>query len=442
MKKLITIIALIGTMLLTAQNPVPEWSKTLTIYEVNIRQYTPEGTFEAFTEHIPRLKELGVGILWLMPVQPIGEENRKGSLGSYYSISDYITTNPEFGSMVDFKKLVDEAHNNGMYVILDWVGNHTSWDHVWMKDHKDYYSRGNDGKMMPPVPDWTDVVDLNFDNQAMHKAMIEDMKFWLSEGNIDGFRCDVAMMIPNDFWQTAFTELRKIKPDLFLLCEAEGPQFIEAGFDMGYAWQRHHAMNQIAKGKKRPADLDSLIRQDLNHFPAGSCYMNFTSNHDENSWNGTEFERMGDGAKTFAVISATIPGMLLIYSGQEVALDRRLRFFEKDTIQWLDDRNFTQFYSKLNEIKKENPALWNGKFGGSYKMIDANNVQVYCFLRQSEDGTNKVMVIANCTGASQKIRITSQMGKYRNAFSGKKVKLKNEFEMEMGPWQYLIFTAH
>ena len=436
MKKLIIfLIAIIP--LLPLFSHAPEWSKDLTIYEVNIRQYTPEGTFDAFADHLPRLQDMGVGILWLMPVQPIGELNRKGSLGSYYSISDYTATNPNFGKMKDFKNLVDNAHKRGMYVILDWVANHSSWDNAWMKNNKEYYTTDKTGKVIPPVADWSDVADLNYDNPKMRRAMLDAMRFWITETNIDGFRCDVSMMVPDDFWKETFAELRKIKPDIFLLAEAEGKQFHEDGFNMTYTWEKHHAMNQIAKGDKKPTLIDSLITKDLKNYPAGSYLMNFTSNHDENSWNGTEFERMGDAAKTFAVLAATMPGMLLVYSGQEVGLNRRLRFFDKDTINWLDDKNFTPFYKTLIELKKENPALFNGSYGGSYRKVDTGNDNVYSFVRE-KDG-NKVLIIINASNKPQEYKFTSDTGKYKNAFGGSK-KIKDKKKMELISWEYLVLV--
>jgi len=416
----------------------PEWSKDKTIYEVNIRQFTSEGTFDAFATHLPRLEKMGVGILWMMPVQPIGELNRKGSLGSYYSISDYTATNPEFGSMKEFKKVVDEAHKRDMYVILDWVANHTSWDHKWMKNHKDYYTTDKSGKIVAPVPDWSDVADLNYDNKAMRRDMIADMIFWLKEANVDGFRYDMAMMVPDDFWQEAFVELKKIKPDVFLLAEAEGPQFHSIGFTMTYAWEKHHLMKDIAQGKKLAPEMDSLIAKDLATFPVDAYRMNFTSNHDENSWQGTEFERLGEGAKAFAVMSATIPGMLLIYSGQEVALDRRLLFFEKDSIVWVDNKNYTQFYTSLVELKKENEALWNGAYGGGYRTVETGHEKVYAYMRELNG--NKVMVILNLSSDAHQIKLISDAGKYKNTFTGKKQKVKTGKKMEIPAWGYVVLT--
>lgn len=421
-----------------AQTQMPAWAKDAVIYEVNIRQYTPEGTFNAFSTHLPRLKEMGVDILWLMPVQPIGELNRKGSLGSYYSIQNYTATNPEFGSMKDFKKLVDEAHKLGMYVILDWVGNHTSWDHAWITDHPEYYTTDKNGKIIPPVADWTDVADLNYDNMNMRKAMIHDMAFWIKETNIDGFRCDVAMMIPDAFWQYAFNEMHEIKPDLFMLAEGEGPGFIKDGFNMVYGWDRHHAMNKIAQKKGTIDHLDSLIMKDIAGYPAGSVWMNFTSNHDENSWNGTEFERMGNSARAFATLSATLPGMLLIYSGQEVGLDRRLKFFDKDSISWVDDKQFTPFYTKLIEMKTENPALWNGAEGGNYRRVACEDKDTYVFVREKEG--NKVLVIANLSEDLKQVYVMNESGKYVNALTDKSQKIKSNGKVSLMPWEVKVLV--
>ncbi len=437
MKKFIILsLAIINLQLIFAQ--APEWSKDKTIYEVNIRQYTPEGTFDAFATHLPRLEKMGVGILWMMPIQPIGELNRKGSLGSYYSISDYTATNPEFGSLKDFKKLVDEAHKRDMHVILDWVANHTSWDHVWMKKHPDFYTTDKSGKVIPPVADWSDVADLNYDNKAMRAAMIADMKYWITEADVDGFRCDVAMMVPDDFWKEAFTELRKIKPDIFLLAEAEGPQFHTDGFNMTYAWNKHHIMNEIAKGTMSADTMDLAIQKDLKNYTADSYFMNFTSNHDENSWNGTEFERMGNGAKTFAVMAATMPGMLLMYSGQEVALDHRLKFFDKDSITWVDNKNYTQFYTTLIQLKEDNPALWNGSCGGAYSRVATQHDKIYCYTRTL--GDNKVMVILNLSSDAHDAVFSTDGGKYKNYFTGKKQKIKTGKKVTIPAWGYLVLV--
>lgn len=443
MKKTVFLVLIFTTMNLVNAQPTslkspPEWSKAANIYEVNIRQYTPEGTIDAFAKHISRLDNMGVDILWIMPVQPIGEKNRKGSLGSYYSIQNYTTVNPEFGSMKDFKKMVSAAHKAGMYVILDWVANHTAWDNPWITEHPEWYTQGKDGRIVSPVDDWSDVADLNYDNADMRQAMIEAMRYWITEADVDGFRCDVAYMVPFDFWSTAITELQKSKPNLFMLAEAEGPEFHENGFDMDYTWQVHHAMNDLTKEKITLAHLDSIIQTQRLAYPADSYRMYFTSNHDENSWKGTEFERMGNGAEAMFVLAATIPGMPLIYSGQEAGLNKRLRFFEKDTIGFGVENKYESFYKTLLELKHDNSALWNGSYGGTFDVINTEN-EVYVFTRQQ--GKDKVLVVINCSGESRAIALNNNLlkGKYTNAFTGEKIKLKSKSSFSLDPFGYQVW---
>jgi glycosidase len=297
----------------------PEWAKNAVIYEVNLRQYTPEGTFKAFEQHLPRLKAMGVDILWLMPVNPIGIKNRKGSLGSYYSIKDYLGINPEFGTLDDFKSLIKKIHALGMHVIIDWVANHTSWDNNLITEHPDWYTHDPGGKIIPPVADWTDVADLNYDKKELREYMTNALIYWVKETGIDGFRCDVAGMLPVHFWNEAIPKVKAIK-HVFMLAEDETPEMHDTAFDMTYSWEVYHMMNDIAKGKKTADKMDSVLKKDAAKFPPNAYRMQFTTNHDENSWNGTEYARLGDGAKAFAVMSYTIPGMPLIYSGQESAI--------------------------------------------------------------------------------------------------------------------------
>jgi glycosidase len=354
MKAISSILCLLFSVLGFAQmsaNTAPEWSKNATIYEVNIRQFTKEGTFSAFQKHLPRLKAMGVDILWLMPIHPIGEKNRKGSLGSYYAVKDYKAVNPEFGNLQDFNALVKSAHDLGMKLIIDWVANHTSPDNVWVdQGHKDWYTLDSTGNLQPTIgTDWWDVADLNFDNQNMRTEMIESMKYWLTASNIDGFRCDVAGWVPLDFWVTAKQELDKVKP-IFFLAESEGPEQHQA-FHMTYAWELHHLMNKIAQGKENIDVLRAYLEKDKS-YPTSAYRMSFTSNHDENSWNGTEMERMGEARFAMAVMAATIEGMPLVYNGQETSLDRRLAFFEKDEIDWTK-MDLVSFYDKLLHLHQK-----------------------------------------------------------------------------------------
>jgi len=415
----------------------PEWSRNATIYEVNIRQFTPEGTFNAFREHIPRLKKMGVDILWLMPVNPIGEKFRKGKLGSYYSISDYEAINPEFGNMDDLKRLVNEAHQAGMKVILDWVASHTSWDHVWITQHPEYYKKDTLGNMVSPF-DWSDVAQLDYDKKEVRDAMTETLKFWINEADIDGFRCDVAWMMPVDFWDTVRTELDRIKP-VFMLAEAEGPQYHTKAFDMSYAWELHHLMNAIAKAKKNVRALDSLMLKQDTLYPADAYRMLFTSNHDENSHQGTEFERMGAGSVCMAVLTATLPGMPLIYSGQESAFNERLRFFDKDTIIWNDYR-LEPFYQKLFALKHAYQPLWNGSWGGPLQRINTSaDTSVFAFIREKEG--DRIFVMANLTGDVKECALQGAAfkGNYKEWFTEEEIALKKGAVVRLKPWEYKVY---
>ncbi len=415
-----------------------EWVKNAVIYEVNIRQYTPEGTFNSFAKHLPRLKELGVDILWIMPIHPIGEKNRKGKLGSYYSVKDYKAINPEFGTMDDFKNLVKETHELGMKIIIDWVPNHSSWDNPLTVEHPDFYLRDSAGQFVSPF-DWTDVIRFDYYNSRMRAWMIETMKYWLTETDIDGFRCDVAHMIPVSFWDSCRAELDKVKP-IFFLAEADQPFLHKRAFDMSYDWKFHHIMNDIAKGKQSVNSIENHFAWVDTAYPVGSILMQFTSNHDENSWAGTEFERLNGGAQTFAVLAATVPGMLLIYNGQEAAFNRRLKFFEKDSIEW-GSLVYTDFYKKLIKAKKDNIALWNGSAGGSFKRLKLTDTKnVFAFVREKDD--NVVIVLLNLSSKPRKILLWDEVpeANYVEIFSDSTLSLKKYQTFNLLPWEYKLFV--
>lgn len=416
----------------------PEWTKDASIYEVNIRQYTPEGTFAAFAERLPELQRMGVDILWIMPVQPIGLENRKGSLGSYYAIQDYTAINPEFGSMADFQALVNKAHELGFKVILDWVANHTAWDHVWTETHKDWYNLDASGNFQAPVEDWSDVIDLNYDKPAMRNAMIEAMQFWVKQTDIDGFRCDVANMVPLDFWESARASLNKLKP-VFMLGEMSEPSYHSA-FEMSYTWDLHHLFNEVAQGSKNAYDLRNQIQADADSFPASAYRMLFTSNHDENSWQGTTTERLGEAAESFAVMSYLLPGMPLIYSGQEAGLAKRLAFFEKDPINWSAGR-MRRVYQTLNELKEKEPALWQGPYGGSIELVPtSNDALMLVFIRKQ--GDSEVVALFNLSPAPQEVQMMGNEieGMYTNAFTGQNVKMLPAVIQTFEPWGYGVLV--
>ena len=418
----------------------PIWAKNATIYEVNVRQYTREGTFKAFEKDLPRLHDMGVDILWLMPIYPIGEKGRKGSLGSYYAVKDYRAVNPEFGTMDDFKHLVNAAHAKGFKVILDWVANHSAPDNTLVTQHPDWYTHDSTGRIIAPVPDWSDVADFNYDKKGLHEYMIESMKLWLKEADVDGFRCDVAMMVPMDFWKECRLELDKTKK-VFMLAEAEGPEFHRNGFDMVYGWEYMNLCNKIAKGEKTAGELYRYFADLDNKYKRSDNIMYFTTNHDENSWNGTEYERLGDAAKAFAVMSATVPGMPLVYTGQESALNRRLAFFDKDSIEW-GTYKLNDFYSKLLHLKKENAALAidsNG-YGDFELLLDKQFEHHFAFMRRR--GNDKVLVIINLSNKPIEIKLNKGEldGDYTELFSGKK-RHNNKGELiKMEAWGYKVYV--
>ncbi|MEM1319854.1 MAG: alpha-amylase family glycosyl hydrolase [Bacteroidota bacterium] len=427
---------------------LPNWARNANIYEVNIRQYTPEGTINAFARHLPRLKELGVDILWLMPIFPISTTKKKGALGSYYAVADYRSINPAFGSAADFKALVEEIHRLEMKVILDWVPNHTGWDHHWITEHPDWYTHDiqTDTILHPSdekgkLTDWYDVAELNYDQSGLRQAMREALEYWVKTYDIDGYRMDVAFLVPQDFWTKTTADLRKIKP-LFLLAESATPAHRNSGsFDMNYGWAFHHLMNDIAKGEKQAVDIDKYLAAEREKHNKG-FYMHFTSNHDENSWQGSVFDRMGAAHQALAVLAATIEGMPLIYSGQEAALDRPLKFFEKDEINW-SNYKYTIFYSTLLHLKKRNKALWNGNFGGPVeRIVIKENKEIYAFTRV-KDG-DRVIVLLNLSERPQQIRFSCPdcVGDYTNVFANSTTTLTKEVTLRLSPWDFLVLSSN
>ncbi|MDP8220019.1 MAG: alpha-amylase family glycosyl hydrolase [Candidatus Stygibacter frigidus] len=431
---LLVILLLLTTRFLQAQFKAPEWSQDLSIYEVNIRQYTPEGTFEAFRQHLPRLQEMGVGILWLMPINPIGELNRKGSLGSYYASKDYHEVNPEYGDKEDFTRLVDEIHARGMYIIIDWVANHTGWDNVWTIDHPEYYKKNSFGDFYPPVKDWNDVIWLDYGNQGLRKAMTEAMEYWVKDFDIDGFRCDVAEMVPLNFWIYARKQIEQTKP-VFMLAECENPVYHQA-FDMTYAWSAYGLYKDISAGYKSVIELDAYRMREMRRFDKENLRMLFLANHDENSWSGTMLKHFPQSYKAMTVLTYALPGMPLTYSGQEALNDRQLAFFDKDQIDW-KTTEMDELYKQLNELKRENPAMYNGIYGGTFsKVPNSKPYQIYSVSREKEQ--NKVIFIINLTGEPAEFKLSGIDGEYQNYLSGDKITLSRETILSLESWDYLI----
>ena len=448
MKKLF--IAALGVLALVSCAPKCEtahtkWAYDATIYELNTRQLTEEGTFAAAEALLPEIKESGVDIIWIMPIQPIGELTRKGTLGSYYSIVDYCAFNPEFGTRADFEKFLATAHELGLKVILDWVANHTAPDSEWTKNDGWHY-RDSLGNLMVQY-DWTDISKLNYDNQDMRAAMKQAMHWWMDTIGIDGFRCDVAGEVPTDFWNDAMAEIKAKHPDMFTLAEDEdkAQELTETAFDMYYGWTLHHLMNQVAQGKKSVEDLwgyfakvDTTIRHE-------AIRMNFTSNHDENSWNGTEFERMGDATDLFAAFTYVVPGMPMIYTGQMSGNHHRLEFFEKDLIDRVENAPQKALYKGLNDLRAKNFALWSNEIGAPMVRLAADNDKVFACVRQAvcpkNNKENTVLAIMNMSAEPQTVTLdlTNFAGEY-NCLCGKTMAVEATQTFELTPWKYIILT--
>lgn len=430
----------------------PDWAQDAVIYEVNLRQGTPGRTLKSAAAELPRLKDLGVDIVWLMPIHPISKIGAKGPLGSYYAVQDYLAVNPEFGDMDDLRDYVDRAHALGMKVIIDEVYNHTGRDHAWVNEHPEFYARNDKGEMFGPY-DWTDVYQLDYNNPELRRLMTDNLKFWVKEADIDGFRCDVAFLVPTDFWEQARTELEAIKP-VFMLAEAAAPQLTVAAFDADYAWPMKDVFNAIAatKGinkyanehkqnlpKMSALDIDKLLAKQEKQYPKDTYRMNMITNHDLNSWDGTEFDRYGEGTGAFALLSYTLPGMPMMYTGQEVGFDHPFLFFEADTIQPDYRANqYTVFYQMLNALKHAHPALRAGKNGGKMVRYETKNPDLYVFSRQLPD--DEVLVMVNLSDKPTKVEFKKNAPSLTGLSDYFNGEAQAVMPVGLDPWQYRVFV--
>jgi glycosidase len=377
----------------TARRSAP-WVKNGIIYEIFPRTFSPEGTFAGIEAKLPELKKLGVTILWIMTIHPVGVEHRKGTLGSSYSVQDYYGVNPEYGTMADFKRLVGKAHELGFKIIIDMVANHTAWDSKLIKQHPDWFTKDSTGKIVSPVPDWADVADLDYSKPGLREYMIGMLEYWVREVGIDGYRCDVAEMVPTDFWNEARAALDKIKP-VMMLSEGQYPEHHLKAFDLTYSWNLYQLFAPLMKGERSASVLDTLLAREAKHFPKQSLRMRFSSNHDENAWDNPDVVKFGiDGAKLAAVVVNTFPGVPLLYNGQEVGNDVKLGLFEKFTIDWNAHPDFRGFYTELFALRKASPALRTGEM----KRIESTEgAHVYSFFRSQ--GRESIAVVYNFSSA-------------------------------------------
>jgi alpha-amylase len=423
-KILFFLYLLINSKNVFAFKPLP-FVKNTNIYEVNVRQYTPEGTFKAFAEHIPRLQAMGVKTLWFMPIQPIGVTNRKGSLGSYYSVKDYKGINPEFGTLQDFKDIVNQAHRLGIKVMIDWVANHTAWDNAWVTEHPEYYHKDSNGRMHSPY-DWADVVQVDTASEAVHNAHIDALQYWVKETNIDGYRCDVANFLPLRFWIKARTKVDAIKP-LIWLAECGDDKYFQA-FDILYGWEWLHKMEDYYKGKTNITDVKKLLNKYYDDYKQDKFRILFTSNHDENSWSGSEYERLNESATTFATLCATLPGIPLVYSGQEEPIAKRLKFFEKDNI------NFNKFklHTFYQSLLSNNTAFDNKKTELFLNTLTATDPNILVY--PNKNNTAEVYVY-NLSNTNNTITLSQQIKK-----TGKG-KQKSQ-QIKLAPWEVKLIPQH
>ena len=408
------------------------WAKDAIIYEVNIRQYTIEGTFAAFQKHLQRIKDMGVDILWFMPITPISEKVKKGSLGSYYACSSYTKVNSEFGTISDFLNLVNAAHTLGMKVIIDWVANHTGRQHEWMDLHPEWFSRNEKGEFTERNG-WDDVVDLNYDNTEMRNALIGAMQYWVRDCKIDGFRCDMAHLVPLDFWMQARKAVEGIKP-LYWLAECEDVNY-HSVFDTSYAWAFMHASEKLTRGEAGMHEVYNVLH-DYAQYPKSATKLLFTSNHDENSWNGTEYEKYGAAAKAWAVFTHTWRGIPLIYSGQELPNHKRLQFFDKDPIVWNDAPALHEFYKTLSTLRKTHTAIVNGDTFN----LPVQSEGVMAYLRY--DAQSTILVVLNLSNKHHRIAVTHEKlsGQFKHVFSGLSYNFDQSVHFELLPGDYFVYV--
>ena len=415
------------------------------LYEVNLRQFTNEGTFNAFAEELPKVKALGVNILWFMPTFPISTTKSKGPLGSYYAVSDYKSVNPEYGSLEDLKSLVNQAHALGMYVIFDWVPGHTGWDHVWIKDHPEFYLKNEAGEIIDPIDPrtgeffgWTDVADLDYENEAMRAAMKEAMLYWIEEVDIDGYRVDQAYAVPMDFYEDTFAAMRAIKP-VFLLGETDAnhPGGFEhlKNFDASYDFPGHHLTKEIAHGQNTVIDYQAHRENFINKHDPSHFLLNFVSSHDENAWAGTVNEIYGEASHAMMALNYMAPGLPFLYSGVEYDLNKRLLFFEKDSFPRVAGDTY-QLLKQLGELKQRHPSLNAGIDGGKYSPIETSlNEKVLAFERTKAGDT--IVFIANMS--KDHIGFTSPYNGYFKRYQDNKSKrLSYSYEYRMKPWEFWI----
>ena len=420
------------------------WTEKAVLHQINTRQFTREGTFRAAMAELPRLKELGVDILWLMPIQTIGEQNRKGTLGSPYSVKDYTAVNPEFGTEADLHAFIDAAHAMGFKVILDWVANHTAWDNAWVTEHSERYERDWKGDFHPtPWWDWSDIIDLDYDEPGVRKAMTEALAYWGREFDVDGYRADVAGYVPIDFWEQARADLNEIKP-VFMLAEWKDPELTRKAFDAVYAWDWHQTAKRVAKGEADATAFYGYYSENESAWPKEAMRMTYIANHDSNAWEGTQYENFGAALPAMIALSFTGEGLPTIYNGQEACNSKRLEFFERDPIDWSQAKGceLTDLFRNLIAFRDANPALHNAPWSARMIKVESDQPkQVLSWVRQ-KDG-NKVLGLFNFSDQPVNVGFLStlQNGTYRDFATGLPTDIDSETKVALAPWHYKLMAT-
>lgn len=423
----------------------PEWARNAVLYQINTRQFTAEGTFAAAMQDLPRLKELGVDILWLMPIHPIGAEHRKGTLGSPYSVQDYYAVNPELGTEEDFRAFVDAAHAQGFKVILDLVANHTAWDNELAKQHPDWYEKDWKGDFRPtPWWDWSDIIDLDWSKPGVREHVGGAMEYWVREFGVDGYRADVAGYVPLDFWETARARLDAIKP-VFMLGEVQQAAFHYAAFDATYAWDWHNTSKNVAKGKGDATSFYGYYAENESLWPRQAMRMTYIENHDSNAWEGTTQENYGAALDAMTVLSFTGEGLPLIHNGMEACNAKRLEFFERDPIDWGrgEDCPYGDLLKNLIAFRKGNPALANGQWGARMHKLETDRPeQVFAWVRTA--GENRVVAFFNFGDKPVTVTPTSALadGTYERFDTPERVVLREGQELQLPGWGYLLLARN
>ena len=371
--------------------PARDWVRDGVIYEIYPRDFSAEGNFNGITAQLDRLKDLGVTILWLMPIHPIGQEKKKGTIGSPYAVRDYYAINPDYGTKNDLKRLITEAHRRGLKVIIDIVANHTAWDSVLMQ-HPDWYKHDASGKITYPY-DWFDIAALDYHNAELRRYMIDMLKFWIREFDLDGFRCDVAGQVPTDFWENARSELDHIKPDIFMLAEAHKPELQVKAFELDYSWPLHSALTDILQGRGRASDLRAAWESEAKDWPRGALHMRFSDNHDERR----AIARFGEpGALAASAFMLTLDGVPLLYNGMEAGDSTESgapALFEKLPIFWpFAERRpeFPRFYQRMFALRQTSNALRRGALEW---LRNSDESRVVTYLRRGAD--EEILVAIN-----------------------------------------------